>query len=56
MEDNSSLAIPDHYEKWLDFHHDSPMQRFTKTLQGLPNFNVWLNKESEFYSKNPKKT
>jgi hypothetical protein len=49
MEDNSSLSIPDHYEQWLDFHHDSPMQRFIKTLQGLPDFKVWLNKERHMF-------
>ena len=49
MEDNSSLSIPNHYEQWLDFHHDSPMQRFIKTLQGLLDFNVWLNKEMNMF-------
>jgi hypothetical protein len=35
--------------QWLDFHHDSPMQRFIKTLQGLPDFNVWLNKQMHMF-------
>ena len=48
MEDNSSLSISNHYEQWLGFHHDSPMQRFIKTLQGFPDFNVWLNKINMF--------
>jgi hypothetical protein len=46
LEDNFSLSTPDHYEQWLAFHHDSPMQSFIKNLQGLPNFKVWLNKEN----------
>jgi hypothetical protein len=49
VEDNSSLSMSDHYEQWLGFHHDSPMQRFIKTLQGLPDFNVWLNKEMNMF-------
>jgi hypothetical protein len=43
LEDN--FLTPDHYEQWLAFHRDSPMQSFIKNLQGLPNFKVWLNKE-----------
>jgi hypothetical protein len=49
VEDNSGLSMSDHYEKWLGFHHDSPMQRFIKTLQGLPNFNVWLNNKTNMF-------
>jgi hypothetical protein len=45
LEDNFNFLTPDHYEQWLAFHHDSPMQIFIKNLQGLPNFKVWLNKE-----------
>jgi hypothetical protein len=44
MEDNFCLSIPYHYEQWLAFHHDSPIQIFIKKLQGLPDFKVWLNK------------
>jgi hypothetical protein len=35
MEGNCSLQIPNHYEQWLAFHHDSHMQKFTKILQSL---------------------
>jgi hypothetical protein len=49
LEDNFSLSTPDHYEQWLAFHHDSPMQGFIKNLQGLPNFKVWLNKEKHMF-------
>jgi hypothetical protein len=49
MEDNFSLQIPDHYEQWLAFHHDSHMHKFIKILQGLPNFKVWLNKERHMF-------
>jgi hypothetical protein len=56
VEDNSSLSMPDHYEQWLGFHHDSPMQIFIKTLQGFPDFNVWLNKMNMFLGwSDPKK-
>jgi hypothetical protein len=44
MEDNFSLSIPNHYEQWFAFHHDSHMQKFTKISQGLPNFKVCWNK------------
>jgi hypothetical protein len=49
MEDNLSLSIPDHYEQWLAFHHDNPIQKFIKNLQGLPDFEVWLNKERHMF-------
>jgi hypothetical protein len=44
MEGNCSLQIPNHYEQWLAFHHDSHMQKFTKILQSWPDFKVWLKK------------
>jgi hypothetical protein len=40
MEGNCSLQIPNHYEQWLAFHHDSHMQKFTKNLQSWPNFKI----------------
>jgi len=40
MEDNVSLSIPNHYEQWLAFHHDNPIQKFIKNLQGLLDFEV----------------
>jgi hypothetical protein len=49
LEDNFSFSTPDHYEQWLAFHHDSPMQNFIKNLQCLPNFKVWLNKEKHMF-------
>jgi hypothetical protein len=49
LEDNFNFSTPDHYEQWLVFHHDSPMQIFIKDLQGLPNFKVWLNKEKHMF-------
>jgi hypothetical protein len=49
LEDNFEILTPDHYEQWLAFHHDSPMQSFIKNLQGLPNFKVWLNKEKYMF-------
>jgi hypothetical protein len=49
LEDNFNFLTPDHYEQWLAFHHDSPMQSFIKNLQGLPNFKVWLNKEKYMF-------
>jgi hypothetical protein len=49
LEDNLSLSTPDHYKQWLAFHHDNLMQSFTKNLQGLPNFKVWLNKEKHMF-------
>jgi hypothetical protein len=49
LEDSFSLSTPDHYEKWLAFHHDSLMQSFIKDLQGLPNFKVWLNKNKHMF-------
>jgi hypothetical protein len=49
VEDNSSLSMSDHYEQWLGFHLDSPMQRFIKALQGFLDFNVWLNKEMHMF-------
>jgi hypothetical protein len=30
MEDNFSLQIPDHYEQWLAFHHDSQFRNSSK--------------------------
>jgi hypothetical protein len=32
MEDVFSLSIPNHYEEWLAFHHDNPIQKFTKNF------------------------
>jgi hypothetical protein len=49
LEDSFNLSTLDHYEQWLPFHHDSPMQSFIKDLQGLPNFKVWLNKEKHMF-------
>jgi hypothetical protein len=49
LEDNFSFSTPDHYEQWLTFHHDSPMQSFIKNLQGLPNFRVWLDKNKHMF-------
>lgn len=33
LEYNFSLSPPDHYEQWLTFHHDSPMQSFIKNFK-----------------------
>jgi hypothetical protein len=49
LEDSFSFSTPNHYEQWLAFHHDSPMQGFIKDLQGLPNFKVWLNKNKHMF-------
>jgi hypothetical protein len=48
MEDNFNLQILDHYEQWLDSHHDNHMPKFIKISQGLPNFKVWLNKTPSY--------
>ena len=49
LEDNFNFLTLDHYEQWLAFHHDSPMQCFIKIVQGIPNFKVWLNKEKYMF-------
>jgi hypothetical protein len=49
MEDILSLSIPDHYEQWLAFHHDNPIWKFIKIIQGLLDFEVWLNKEKHVF-------
>jgi hypothetical protein len=44
IEVNLSLSVSYHYEYWLVFHLDSHVQQSIKTLHGLSNSNVWLNR------------
>jgi hypothetical protein len=43
MEERFRSSIPDNYEQWLAFHDNGHIQKFTKILQDLTDFKVWLN-------------